>query len=178
MSPRSSLPLTIEYALLGLLRPQPGYGYEIYRQLADPTGLGLVWRVKQSKVYALLDKLEQRGYVSQTLEPQESLPPRKMFALTELGRRAFLDWAQSPVDRGRGFRLDFLAKFYFARQEGDTVARTLLERQQAACRNWLAEQQILAEGLADSHPFDWLVHQFRISQIKAMLDWLNTCREL
>jgi DNA-binding PadR family transcriptional regulator len=178
MSPRPSLPLTIEYALLGLLHPQPRHGYEIYRQLADPTGLGLVWRVKQSKVYALLTKLEQQGYVSQTLEPQDARPPRKVFALTETGRQAFLDWVQSPVTRGRGFRLDFLAKLYFARQEGDAVAQTLLDRQQSACQDWLTEQQSRAEGLANSRPFDWLVHEFRISQVKAMLNWLDTCREM
>jgi PadR family transcriptional regulator AphA len=178
MSPRPSLPLTIEYALLGLLRRQPRHGYEIHQQLADPTGLGLIWRLKQSQVYALLAKLEQQSYVSQTLEPQDARPPRKVFALTETGRQAFLDWVQTPVARGRGFRLDFLAKLYFARQEGDAVAQKLLNRQQAACQDWLTEQQTLAEGLIDSRPFDWLVHQFRISQVKAMLDWLNTCREL
>jgi len=177
MSPRPSLPLTMEYALLGLLRGQPRHGYEIYRQLADPTGLGLVWRVKQSQLYALLAKLEQQGYVSQTLAPQDARPPRKVFALTETGRQAFLAWVQSPVARGRGFRLDFLAKLYFARQEGAAVAEKLLERQQATCQSWLAEQQTQAEGLSDARPFDWLVHQFRISQVKAMLDWLKTCQE-
>ncbi len=178
MSPRPSLPLTIEYALLGLLCRQPRYGYEIHQQLADPTGLGLIWHLKQSQVYALLAKLEQQGYVDQTLQPQDARPPRKVFTLTEIGRQAFLDWVQTPVARGRGFRLDFLAKLYFARQEGDAVAQKLLDRQQTACQDWLTEQQARAEGLVDSRPFDWLVHQFRISQITAMLDWLNTCREL
>jgi hypothetical protein len=98
--------------------------------------------------------------------------------LTETGRQAFLDWVQTPVARARGFRLGFLAKLYFARQEGDVVTQKLLDRQQAACQDWLAEQQTLAEGLVDSRPFDWLVHQFRVSQVKAMLNWLNTCREL
>ena len=44
MSPMIRQPLTIEYALLGFLRQQPRHGYEIYQQLSDPTGLGLVWR--------------------------------------------------------------------------------------------------------------------------------------
>jgi PadR family transcriptional regulator AphA len=177
MSPRLSPPLTIEYALLGLLRQQPRHGYEIYHQLADPTGLSLVWRLKQSQLYALLAKLEGKGYVTQTLEPQDARPPRKVFELTDLGCQAFLDWVQSPVGRGRGFRLDFLAKLYFAQREGSPVVVKLLDRQQAASQAWLAEQQAQAEGLSDTHPFDWLVHQFRISQTKAMLDWLDTCRE-
>jgi DNA-binding PadR family transcriptional regulator len=170
-----SQPLTTEYALLGFLRQQPMHGYEIHQQLSDPTGLGLVWRLKQSRLYALLAKLEDRDYVTTTVEPQENRPPRKVFELTESGQQAFLDWVQRPVERGRRFRLDFLAKLYFAHREGETVAWSLIEGQQAACQSWLEEQQAQAAGLQASAPFDWLVHQFRVSQIEAMLNWLDTC---
>lgn len=172
-----SLPLTTEYALLGFLRQRRMYGYEIYRQLSDPTGLGLVWRLKQSRLYALLAKLEQQGHVTTTLEPQESRPPRKVFELTDLGRETFLGWVQSPVERGRRFRLDFLAKLYFSQREGADVAQRLIEQQRLACQNWLTEQETQAAGLRQSQPYDWLVHHFRISQTSAMLNWLDTCQQ-
>ena len=76
---RVNLPLTTEHALLGFLRRRPMYGYEIHQQLTHPTGLGLVWRLKQSQLYALLAKLEEAGYVTTTIEPQETRPPRKIF---------------------------------------------------------------------------------------------------
>jgi len=172
-----SLPLTTEYALLGFLRQRPRHGYEIYQQLSDPTGLGLVWHLKQSRLYALLTKLEEQGYVTTTLEPQDSRPPRKVFELTDLGRQAFLDWVQRPVERGRRFRLDFLAKLYFSQREGPQTAHKLVEQQRLACQSWLAEQQAQAEGLHDAQPYDWLVHEFRINQTKAMLNWLDTCQQ-
>ena len=76
------------------------HGYEIYQHMSDPNGLGLVWVVKQSRLYALLAGLEKEGYIEAVLEPQESRPPRKVFHLTESGEKVFLNWVQSPVPHG------------------------------------------------------------------------------
>ncbi len=177
MSPMTRLPLTIEYALLGFLRQQPMHGYEIYQQLSNPTGLGLVWRLKQSRLYALLTRLEREGYVTTRLEPQAVRPPRKVFQLTDAGRETFLAWVQSPVQHGRRLRLDFLAKLYFSQLEGAAVSLKLIEQQRETCQTWLLEQQAHTEKLQNTQPYDWLVHEFRAGQIRAMLDWLNTCRQ-
>ena len=176
MSPMVSSPLTTEHALLGFLNRQPTHGYEIHRRLSEAEGLGLVWRVKQNQLYALLSKLERQGFVTTQLEPQENRPPRKVFHLTQAGQDAFLKWVQSPVKHGRKLRLDFLAKLYFAQREGQPVAQTLIERQQAACQHWLQEERNQAVELRQSRPFDWLVHQFRVGQLEAMLNWLDTCQ--
>jgi len=172
------LPLSTEFALLGFLRRQSMHGYEIHQQLSDTTGLGLVWRLKQSQLYALLAKLEREGYVTTTVEYQDTRPPRKMFELTEAGRQAFLDWVERPVPQGRKLRLDFLAKFYFTQLEGPDVALRLIEGQRTTCRDWLQQQEEEAELLRQSQPYDWLVHKFRMGQIEAMLDWLDTCQEM
>lgn len=153
------------------------YGYEIHQQLSAATGLGLVWRLKQSQLYALLTKLEYQGFVATTIEYQETRPPRKMFELTETGHQAFLDWVQQPVEQGRKLRLDFLAKLYFARAEGTAVVTQLIDHQRQACRNWLRQLQEETETLRYSQPYDWLVHKFRVGQIEAILAWLDTCQE-
>jgi len=176
--PRVTLPLSTEIALLGFLRRQPMHGYEIHQQLSDTTGLGLVWHLKQSQLYALLAKLEREGYVTTTIEYQDARPPRKIFELTEAGREAFQDWVQRPVPQGRKLRLEFLAKLYFAQLEGPEVALQLIDRQRAACRNWLDRQHEEAETLRQDHPYDWLVHKFRIGQLEATLAWLDTCQEI
>ncbi|MBE7468560.1 MAG: PadR family transcriptional regulator [Anaerolineae bacterium] len=175
--PRINEPLSTEFALLGFLRQQPMYGYEIHQQLSEATGLGLVWRLKQSQLYALLTKLEREGFVSTTIEYQEARPPRKMFELTEAGRQAFRDWVQRPVGQGRKLRLDFMAKLYFARFEGPEVAARLIEQQRLVCRDWLRQQEAETEAVRYSQPYDWLVHKFRLGQIEAMLTWLDTCQE-
>lgn len=178
MSPMVRLPLTVELALLGFLRQRPMHGYEIYQTLAEPTELGMVWRLKQSQLYALLGRLEGEGYLVAEVEAQGSRPPRKVFHLTEAGREAFLTWVRTPVPHGRDLRLEFLAKLYFARQEGDTVARALVVAQRAECTTWLARQQAQDGSLDGSAPYRWLVYEFRVGQLEAMLAWLDRCEQL
>ena len=75
-------------------------------------------------------------------------------------------------------RLEFLAKLYFARKEGPEATHQLIELQRAACRSWLEQAKKQASDERETRPFDWLVHEFRIGQIEAMLTWLDTCREV
>lgn len=168
--------LSIELGLLGFLRRGPAHGYALHQTLADPAGLGTVWRIKLSQLYALLGKLEEAGYVTASLEPQENKPPRKVFALTEDGACAFLAWVRRPVGHGRALRLEFLVKLYFARQEGAAVAEQLLAAQRRECDGWLAAEQARVDAeTAGGRQYSTLVHQFRQGQIEAMLNWLDQC---
>ena len=170
--------LSIEHGLLGFLYQEPRHGYAIHQELSDPAGLGLVWQIKLSHLYALLGKLENAGFVSTTTELQENKPPRKIYHLTAEGQSAFLSWVQSPVKNGRSLRLEFLVKLYFARVEGAEVASHLLAAQRALCHDWLAvEQALINEELTNDRRYGRLVHQFRLGQIQAMLDWLDHCEE-
>ena len=175
MSPMIRLPLAVEHCLLGFLRERPMHGYEIHQRLADPAGLASVWRLKQSQLYAVLSRLEEEGYITARLQPQDTRPPRRVFRLTKTGREAFLVWVKNPVLHGRQIRLEFLVKLYFARQEGAGVAAQLIRRQQTTCRDWLAGQQAQADKIGQANPYEWLVCQFRLGQIEASLTWLDQC---
>lgn len=167
--------LTIEHALLGFVAAGATHGYEIYQQLSIPTGLWQVWRVKQSQLYALLTKVEELGYLTTTLQPQEARPPRKIYALTPRGEAAFQAWLTTPVANGRQMRLEFLAKLYFAQRQGPPYVDQLLRRQIEACRQWLTTfQRQEADQTADY--FAYAVQQFRLNQVDSFLTWLTTCQ--
>lgn len=169
---------SIELALLGFLYQEPKHGYAIHQELTDPTGLGSVWQIKLSLLYAQLGKLEDAGYLTTTTEPQENKPPRKIFHLTAAGERTFLSWVQSPVKHGRSLRLEFLVKLYFARRQGAAVAALLLAAQREQCHAWLVtEQEIITKEVTNDRQYSRLVHQFRLGQIQAMLNWLDHCEE-
>lgn len=168
-------PLTIEYALLGFLRQQPMHAYEIHQTLLRAEALGLVWHIKQSLVYVMLERLEAEGYITAAIEPQGSRPPRKILSQTPDGQEAFAEWLVTPVAHGRDFRLEFLAKLYFASQDDPANTATLIAMQQLACRDWLVDLGAQAEALSEVRDYDWLVVQFRIGQIEAILAWLDIC---
>jgi len=175
--PMVKLPLTMEHALLGLVRQRPMYAYEIHQTLAQAEALGLVWQLKQSQTYALLARLEEAGYLASTLEAQDSRPPRKILQLTESGEAAFARWLVAPMRHGRDFRLEFLAKLFFAAQEPMAVLVALLAAQRDACNDLIAQLRAWITVVSPERPYDRLVLQFRLGQIEATLAWLDTCAD-
>jgi len=175
--PMVKLPLTMEHALLGLVRQRPMYAYEIHQTLAQAEALGLVWRLKQSQTYALLARLEEAGYLASTLAMQDSRPPRKVLQLTESGEAAFARWLVAPTRHGRDFRLEFLAKLFFAAQEPTATLAALLAAQRDACDGLIAQLHARIAAAPPERPYDRLVLQFRLGQLAATLAWLDTCAD-
>ncbi len=175
--PMVKLPLTMEHALLGLVRQRPMYAYEIHQTLAQAEALGLVWQLKQSQTYALLARLEEAGYLASTLEAQDARPPRKILQLTAAGEAAFARWLVAPMRHGRDFRLEFLAKLFFAAQEPPTVLAALLAGQREACGELSAQLRARIAAVSPERPYDRLVLQFRLGQLDATLVWLATCAD-
>jgi DNA-binding PadR family transcriptional regulator len=168
-------PPGLEHALLGLLRERPMHAYEMHARLEQAESLGLVWRLKQGHLYALLGRLEEAGYVASITQLQIGRPPRKVLHLTDAGRWAFDAWLAAPVAHGRDFRMEFLAKLYFAAQEGPSAVAALVGRQRAECALWLAGQRARLDETPADQPYERLVHRFRLGQIEAILGWLDAC---
>jgi len=73
---------TLEGIVLAVLAGQPAYGYEITAKLRDQGFSDLV----EGTVYALLIRIEQRGFVDVEKVPSEKGPPRKVYSLNAQGR--------------------------------------------------------------------------------------------
>lgn len=169
MNRSSHSPLSVEYALLGIVRNEPLHGYEIYRRLTDTAELRLVWRMKQSRLYSLLSRLADDGLLYFTLEPQEGRPSRKVFHITPAGKSAYSLWLIQPVKLPRELRLEFMLKLYFGLEEGpDTVAH-LIRQQQGICAQWSAAWD---GDNALASPFIRSVRHYRRNHIDAIRNWL------
>ncbi len=170
MSPRAALPFRIEFAILGLVRRQPVHGYELLQRWNEADGIGIIWLLKPAVLYAVLDKLEQSGYLGQQIQPGVNSPPRKVYHITDAGEEAFLAWMVKPVSAARDFRQVFLVKLYFQGDVEPALMQELLRGQVAACRRWAASMEVQRET---SGAFHRQVLQFRIRQVKDILAWLE-----
>jgi DNA-binding PadR family transcriptional regulator len=170
MSPRSALPLRLEYVLLGIIRRQPIHGYELLLIWNRPHGIGRVWTVKPGPLYATLEKLEQLGYLESRLVSGEASPTRKEYQITPAGEQVFVTWMHTPVSAARDFRQDFLAKLYFSAEVDRAVLQELFKRQRILCQRWLASLQ---QQLLGGNEFEQQVFTFRIRQVQCILDWLQ-----
>ncbi|MBV9120855.1 MAG: EF2563 family selenium-dependent molybdenum hydroxylase system protein, partial [Chloroflexi bacterium] len=127
-----------EFALLGLLAQRPAHGYDLSRLLAPGTELGSVFRLGLSQLYASLTKLETHGLITDAApEAVTSARGKRVYQLTDSGRRQFEDWLRRPVPGSRYIRPDFLVKLYFARRTGARVATALVDQQRDVLRDEL-----------------------------------------
>jgi PadR family transcriptional regulator PadR len=73
----------LEGIVLAILAGRSAYGYEITAWLRDQ-GFS---DIAEGTVYALLVRIEQRGFVDVEKVPSEKGPPRKVFSLNAHGRQ-------------------------------------------------------------------------------------------
>lgn len=73
---------TLEGMVLAILSMRAAYGYEITAWLRDQGFTDIA----EGTVYALLVRIEQRGFVDVEKVPSEKGPPRKVYSLNAQGR--------------------------------------------------------------------------------------------
>jgi PadR family transcriptional regulator PadR len=73
---------TLEGIVLAILASQPAYGYEITARLREQGFTDIA----EGTIYALLIRIEQRGFVDVEKVPSEKGPPRKVYSLNAQGR--------------------------------------------------------------------------------------------
>jgi DNA-binding PadR family transcriptional regulator len=160
-----------EYVILGFLMTQERHGYEIHQYLES--GLGPIWYAGRSQVYALLKRLEAADEVFSKLKQQNLRPAKKIYSITDKGRKTFQDWLQKPVEKIRDLRIEFLAKLFFIKELRLAGMPELIEKQIQICQEQLESLRKQDETVADE--FRRLVLSFRIGQINAILAWLREC---
>ena len=79
---------TLEGIVLTVLSGRPAYGYEITAWLREQ-GFS---DIAEGTVYALLIRIEQRGFVDVEKVPSEKGPPRKVYSLNAQGREYLEDF--------------------------------------------------------------------------------------
>jgi len=163
-----------EYPVLGVLLGGPLHGYDMCRQLGE--GIGSIWRLGKSQIYALLAKLERDGLVSHERVGQENLPARNIFTLTTQGEEVVEEWLEKPVHHIRNMRLEFLTKLWFARQFSPVRERHLIEQQLGVCRD---KAEVLERLKAScGNQVEALSIAFRLTLIKATVSWLGDLLDL
>lgn len=169
--------ITLEYILLGLLKDQPDHGYALFERVQNTPELSLIWQVKRSKLYYLLEKLAKEGLLSFSVRSQEDYPDRKIYQLTPAGQQAFKAWMQEPVLISRYVRISFLSKLYFALQQSRDLAQKLIADQLEVCRDWLDSLADEIQGVPEVDFISTQVYAFRMGQVSAMIEWLENCRD-
>ncbi len=156
-----------EYGLLGLLLDGPAHGYDLQQRMR--AGLGPIWRVAWSQLYSALHNLEEKGWVQAAEVESPSGPPRRTYALTTAGRKAFLGWVVVPVRHVRDARVELLAKLFFLRRHRPANLAPFLRMQADALRRTVEKP-----SPPGGDPWIGSVSaSFRRHQTESLLDWIH-----
>jgi PadR family transcriptional regulator AphA len=161
--------LSTEYILLGSLMQGPRHGYEIMRFL--DSALKAAWRVSSSQLYTLMKRMEKDELLESSVELQVTRPSKRVFKITERGKKSFLAWLSSPTDHVRDFRLEFIGKLFFYHTLSLKGAMELIEAQIQVLDG--IRQRILKEKREESDPFNILVYDFKLETVKGQIRWLS-----
>lgn len=103
----------LKYAILGLLQYTDMHGYRIKEHIER--NFGHMWSINYGQIYPNLKKLNSDGLVEMTEMPQngEKGPPRKLYAITDKGKREFAKWLETDPEKSMLLRDPFLMKFVF-----------------------------------------------------------------
>ncbi len=170
--------MSLEYAVLGFLEVGPKTGYDL-KQRFDRSVSGF-WPADQSRIYRTLDKLKERGFVTQEVVIQTGRPNRKPYRITEKGRGAFYGWMEE-CQSGPPARNGFLVQLFFAGLLSDEEAIGLLEAKKKRVLAVLAsypDRYRLAPKYEHDEPervdfFHWLTLDSAVQMRYAYLEWID-----
>jgi DNA-binding PadR family transcriptional regulator len=136
--------MSIQLAILGLLNANPLTGYDLKKVFADSDIF--YWSGSNNQIYHALVELHQDKLVTQTIEHQDNGPSRKVYHITDAGRKALQEWVLSPPDLPQ-LRHPFLIQLVWgdqvdaaelddllARYEDEVRVRLLMLREQTQRR--------------------------------------------
>jgi DNA-binding PadR family transcriptional regulator len=160
----------LRLVLLGLLDAEPRYGYEL--KAVFEAFLGGTWPLNIGQVYTTLGRLEKDGLVEAHVVPQDLLPDRKVYALTDAGRAELAAWASAPATGPVRLRDEFFLKVAVRSLSDPAAAAELIHGQRAAHLDMLGE---LASALEDAglHPATALLLEGAMLRLEADLRWLD-----
>lgn len=174
----------IRYALLGLLREYPDYGYNLRRRFDEQ--LGLVWRLNSGQVYQGL-RLLQRSRLVETANGAAGVPGpggrgRCLFAITPKGERALERWLGSALRRAPHVRDEVLLRLLACGHVDGARARQLVDKRLRLYRKHVerleVEQARLARSDARASVPTRVTAEAALRHAEANVRWLEVAARL
>lgn len=158
-------------SLLGFLHDEPMSGWDLVARAQQR--IGEFWSLTQSQVYRELARMAEDGLV-EAGEP--GTRARKVYAITDEGRRAFADWVGRPPG-DEIIRFPLLLILAFGRHVPKERLASYLARHRIMHADRLAAYQAERAAMPPQHeeidPYAVATLEFGISYEEAVLRWFD-----
>jgi DNA-binding PadR family transcriptional regulator len=166
----------MRFLLLALLAHKPTHGYDLL-QTYDQLFSTVLPPLNAGQIYTTLARLSRDGLVNDTSVEQENKPDKRIYALTETGRRALLEWFSQPLTSPR-VKDNFYLKLMSARMSGLIEPGKLIADQRHRYLQTLHDLNTLAlKPEVHQNKSKLVLIQGAILHLRADIEWLNLCEE-
>jgi DNA-binding PadR family transcriptional regulator len=161
----------LRYALLALLADGEAHGYEILKRF--DRRLGPYWHPNIGQVYQLLHELEARG-LTRRRDVTVGTRLRRVFRVTERGRRALETWAIRKPGWPPPLRDEIYVRLLAAERRGVIALAEQLRRQRGA---YDRHRELLAHQApsADAPLVRRWIHTAALAHVDAYVGWIEAC---
>lgn len=163
--------VSFRHLILGLLTQQPMSGYDVKHHLK-----GLSWLIgtpSPGSLYPALHALLEDDLVTVSVVFRENRPPRKIYAVTEAGKRVLQQWIDQPVTPSaplKAFTMRLLLASNFS--DAGLVAHLRQRREQVAAHQTALGREV--EEMGGGRDLGGrLVVKYGLALASAELDWLD-----
>ena len=103
--------MSLKYAILGFLNIRPFSGYDLWKMFSG--SVNNYWSATHTQIYRTLSELAAENMVETETIQQHLSPNKKVYSLTETGKKDLLNWLSTPLEPG-AVRDKFLVQFSFS----------------------------------------------------------------
>jgi PadR family transcriptional regulator, regulatory protein AphA len=174
--------MSLDAAILGFLREHPRSGYDLKTRCFDDAAKDF-WTADQAQIYRTLERLQTAKLVTAARKRQPGKPDRKVYSITELGRRTLTAWLSAPHPLPAP-RDAFLLQLYFGGELSDDQLAQRLEERRRAHQDGLDALRARALQAAQTSDASLRTVALRdaafsgaIAVERAAIDWLDDCLE-
>ncbi len=170
----------VKYALLGLLREQSDYGYQLKRRFEER--VGAVWQLNIGQVYQELRAALRTGLIMETgTLDGDSRPACRRYELTPKGVRVLERWLGRPPGRPRPLRDETLVRLVVLHPHAREIALGGVAAQEQVYKRHLArllnEKQRLPKPDGSNLEVAHFSIEAAVLHTEAHLSWLEYCRQ-
>jgi PadR family transcriptional regulator AphA len=163
--------VSIRHFILGLLTRQPMSGYDIKRFLKS-----LSWLIDSpsfGSLYPALHALLEDGLVTVEILSRQDKPPRKIYTITEMGRRALQEWMGRPVAPGISLKAFVMRLILASNFSHAGLIAHLEQRHSQVMAHQLALEQTAQATDDDLDLGERLTRDYGLAVAAAELAWLD-----
>lgn len=169
----------LKYAILGMLNQRDMSGYALAKQFGE--ALAEFWPARHSQIYPELKRLDEEGLVTYQVEISGTVLEKKVYTITEKGRKEFMEWLQichkmpaTPKDESR---LQIFFSGSLSPEQRHRLLADQLEQHRARLEHLRENQKkFTAVPQSSSEEFgDYLVLMGAVLREESTCAWLEQC---